>query len=201
MTQRITTQLLVTIRHEKPIDKIADVISCRLSMLEGVDGSGVDAVVVVPEPVELAQTDFDRDGRPLETSEPEKQALLEALEKISRNTGIIHPGLRMLGKSHAGLQEGETAEQADTRIAFQKAFLSPQAVAACRLSPLPGAAAVHESTPGWQQETEAHRYDSGEMAKVVDEIFEPLNKDGLSREQFDNYAAMLTKGMGENIIP
>lgn len=183
MTQRITTQLLVTIRHEKPIDKIAEVIACRLSMLEGVDGSGVDAVVVVPEPVkeddvlqdsvidgtrlapeekpaiqfdvsssyaalaeELAQTDFDRDGRPLETSESEKQALLEALEKVNRQTGIVHPVLHLLGQ---------------------------------RITPLPGAAVVPESTPA----------------------IEPLNKDGLSREQFDNYAAMLTKGMGENITP
>lgn len=140
MTERITTHLLVTLRHEKPIDKIADVVSCRLSMLEGVDGSGVDAVVVTPE--------FLDSGLTIEPEEAE--ALREAFtgDKLRPWPGM-----------------------------------DPEMLAATRCSPFPCTA--------------------GDACTQVENFggIEPINKDNLSREQFENTARLLTKGMGENITP
>lgn len=142
MTERITTHLLVTLRHEKPIDKIADVVSCRLSMLEGVDGSGVDAVVVQPE--------FLDNGLKIEPEEAE--ALREAFK-------------------------------GDTQHQYERAIEKHGEAWNAQLGVLP---------PG---NYELNLVDPLTMS------YEVINKDNLSREQFENTARLLTKGMGENITP
>ena len=165
MTERITTHLLVTLRHEKPIDKIADVVSCRLSMLEGVDGSGVDAVVVTPEAVDTGLT-----------IEPEEAEALR--EAFTGDKLRPWPGM------------------------------DPEMLAATRCSPFPEEITLHGTTSFSQAERLALRT-LGDVYRAAEQLAatratpwpEVINKDNLSREQFENTARLLTKGMGENITP
>lgn len=211
MNERITTHLLVTLRHEKPIGKIADVVSCRLSMLEGVDGSGVDAVVVQPEEV-TSDPDFDMGGARIQrVSATLREQVQARVDQHALNSVIDGPSLEELFTDEQPLETGEgdalhpyqravenfgdawnqqlaqqiggaslpalsEAERQAVMTIGNGVMSSVEAQMRERLTPLP-AAVVRESTP----------------------TIEPINKDNLSREQFENTARLLTKGMGENI--
>lgn len=90
MAERITTYLLVTLRHEKPIAKIADVVACRLSMLEGVDGSGVDAQEI--NSLQLRECLLDvRSVSIAHVSDAEKASLIESFSGQEKSA-VLEPG-------------------------------------------------------------------------------------------------------------
>ena len=52
MKERITSCMLVIMKHEKPVKDLPDVVADRLSKMEGVDGSGVEVI-------SLSKTEMD----------------------------------------------------------------------------------------------------------------------------------------------
>lgn len=169
MTQRLTSYLLVILKHEKPVKDLPDVIAARLSMMEGVDGSGVIVSQVTQfeanTMIERAEAEDEVrfNGKPVELSSG-REDVLNAL-RDARNDVYGYSRPLTLNKIVRGLSEAE-----------KEALINITAEDLLQGRPVKAGGLVLQNITA-------------------------SNPSGMSDEEIDKTARMLTKGMGENITP
>lgn len=155
MPQRLTSYMLVILKHEKPFKDLPDVIADRLSKMEGVDGSGVIVSQV---------TQFEADAM-IERAEAEDTARFGGQP-------VTQPIVRGLSNEERQALIDMTAED----------FMRGEPIRAGRLV--------------LQNITADDLMTAGKEGKLV---LRSANPSGMSDEDIDKAARVLTQGMGENI--